>query len=174
MKNRMSACDRGAGGRPRPPGLFSRWRASTSGAAAIEFAIILPVFILFLMGLMEFGRLFWVQVSLRQAVEQTARYAMAEYTRESFYSANFATWFNAWTPSLEGRAPDQIFGWDPSNISFVATTTAATSSAGIDYVTIDASYTFEFIFDVIPGMSTKTLTATSTTPLVGQGNSFAG
>jgi hypothetical protein len=72
-----------------------------------------------------------------------------------------------------GRAPDQIFGWDPSNISFVATTTAATSSGGIDYVTIDASYTFDFLFDAILGIPTKTLTATSTTPLVGQGNSFA-
>jgi Flp pilus assembly protein TadG len=164
----MAAC----GAQSPAYGLLSRWRRSSSGTAAIEVAIILPVFMLFLLGLIEFGRLFWVQVSLRQAVEQTARFAMAEYTRESFYNASFTTWFNAWTPSLESRAPDQIFGWDPSGISFVATTTPAISSGDIDYVTIDASYTFAFIVEVIPGMSTKTLTATSRTPLIGQGNSL--
>jgi len=144
-----------------------------SGAAAIEFALVLPVFILFMLGLAEFGRLFWVQVSLRLAVEQTARYAMAEYSRESFSNADFATWFNTWTPSLEARAPDQIFGWDPSEIIFTATTEAAASPTDIDYVTIQATYTLQLLFDVVPGFSEKTLTATSRTPLVGAGNSFS-
>ena len=63
----------------RRRGLIRRLVRSTGGATALEFAIIFPVFIAMTMGLVEFGRLFWVQVSLRHAVEQTARDAMAEY-----------------------------------------------------------------------------------------------
>lgn len=148
------------------------WRAARSGAAGVEFALVLPVFLLFMFALVEFGRMAWVQVSLRLAVEQTARYAMAEYTRESFANAGFVSWFNNWTPSLEARAPDYIYGWDPSAIAFTATLEPAATSTGIDYVTIDASYTFNFLVPVIPGMSASTLTATSRTPLVGGTNSF--
>lgn len=147
------------------------WR-STSGATAVEMAIILPLFLLFLLGLVEFGRLFWYQVSLRQAVEQTARYAMAEYTRETFYSVGFATWFSGWTSSLEAQAPDEIYAWNGSGITFTATTTAANATTNIDFVTIDASYTFTFLFPLIPGMSSIALTAMSRTPLVGYGTSF--
>lgn len=148
-------------------------RRARSGAAATEFALVLPVFILFLLGMIEFGRLFWVQVSLRLAVEQTARYAMAEYLRESFTSADFPSWFDSWAASLEARAPDQIFGWDPSGVVFTATTEAAASSTGTDYVTIQATYTLDLLFDVIPGLSEKTLTARARTPLVGDGNAFS-
>jgi Flp pilus assembly protein TadG len=48
------------------------WRAS-SGSAAVEFALILPVMLLFTFGTFEFGRYFWTQNALQYAVEQTAR-----------------------------------------------------------------------------------------------------
>ena len=150
-----------------------RWWRSISGAAAVEMAIVLPVFLLFMLGLVEFGRLFWYQVSLRQAVEQTARYAMAEYTRETFYNANFASWFNGgFSASLKALAPDEIYAWSGKGITFTATTTAASAASNIDFVAIDASYTFTFLFPVIPGMATTVLTATSRTPLVGYGTSY--
>lgn len=152
--------------------LLHRCRTDGAGVAAVEFALVLPVFLLFMFGLVEFGRLSWTQVSLRLAVEQTARYAMTEYTRESFSNASFISWFNSWEPSLEARAPDYIYGWDPTAITFSATVEPAASATGIDYVTIDASYTFNFLIDVIPGMSATTLTATARTPLVGTTNSF--
>jgi Flp pilus assembly protein TadG len=154
-------------------GRAMRRGGARSGAAATEFALVLPVFILFMLGMVEFGRLFWVQVSLRLAVEQTARNAMAEYLRESYTSADFPSWFNNWTASLEAQAPDQIFGWDPAGVVFTATTEAATSSEGTDYVTIQATYTLDLLFDVVPGLSEKTLSASTRTPLVGAGNSFS-
>ncbi len=145
-----------------------RWWRSISGAAAVEMAIVLPLFLLFMLGLIEFGRLFWYQVSLRHAVEQTARYAMAEYTRETFFNANFVTWFNGWSSSLETLAPDEIYAWSGKGITFTATTTAATAASNIDFVTIDASH----LFAVIPGMASTVPTAKSRTPLVGYGTSY--
>jgi Flp pilus assembly protein TadG len=148
-----------------PAKLLGRWRAATSGATAIEFAIVLPVFLAVIMGIMEFGRMFWVQSTLQHSVEQTARLAMAEYTRESFTNANFSTWFSTWETSLQTDAPSEVFGFDPSAITFTATTSTVSA---IDYVSIDASYSFSFIFPVIPGTSSIGLTALSKTPLVGK------
>jgi Flp pilus assembly protein TadG len=139
---------------------FRRLRRSKSGTTAVEFAIVLPLFLAFVMGVIEFGRVFWVQASLQHAVEQTARTAMAEYTRESFTSADFATWYASWGSSLEGSAPDEIFGWDPSAVTFNATTS---QTSRIDYMTIDGNYNFDFL---IPGVASLTLTALSKTPLI--------
>jgi Flp pilus assembly protein TadG len=156
----------------RISGSRSWWR-DRAGAAAVEMAIVLPLFLLFMLGVVETGRLFWYQVSLRQAVEQTARYAMAEYTRESFYNADFATWFNSWDTSLTSQAPSEIYAWSGDGITFTATTTAANATTNIDFVTIDATYTFTFLFTLAPGMSTVDLSATSRTPLVGYGTTYS-
>ncbi len=143
--------------------LLGGWRRCVSGATAVEFGMILPVFLIFVMGLVEFGRLFWVQANLRHAVEQTARSAMAEYTREFFVNDNFSTWFSSWTSSLEAGAADEAFGLNATDIVFTATTS---QTSGIDYVSVSASYDFEYLFPVVPGMSSQTLTALSKTPLI--------
>lgn len=152
-----------------------RWwlsrRRCRSGATAVEFALVLPLFVLLMMAMVEFGRVFWVQVSLRHAVEQTARSAMAEYTRESFSDSSFIAWFNSWEPALEARAPQDIYGWDPSAVVFTAAIERAASADDVDYVTIAATYRFEFLFPVVPGGAARMLTAQSRTPLVGRVNS---
>lgn len=43
------------------------------GAAAVEFALVLPVLILLIMGLLEFSRLYNVQISLSNAAREGAR-----------------------------------------------------------------------------------------------------
>jgi Flp pilus assembly protein TadG len=45
------------------------------GAAAIEFAIILPILLLCVLGLIEFGRAIWTQATLDHAVQAAARCA---------------------------------------------------------------------------------------------------
>ena len=45
------------------------------GAEAIEFALVSIPLVLFLMGVVEFGRLYWTQSDLQYAAEATARCA---------------------------------------------------------------------------------------------------
>jgi Flp pilus assembly protein TadG len=49
------------------------------GAVAVEMAIVLPLLLLILLGIMEFGRALNVQVSLTQAAREGARYAAIHY-----------------------------------------------------------------------------------------------
>jgi Flp pilus assembly protein TadG len=48
---------------------------SEGGAVAVEFAIILPIFLVLVLGILEFGRAFNIQVSLSEAAREGARYA---------------------------------------------------------------------------------------------------
>jgi hypothetical protein len=57
-----------------PPTGPSRARA-TRGSTAIEFALLAPVFFLLLAGVIDFSRLFFVQMTLQDALRQAARYA---------------------------------------------------------------------------------------------------
>lgn len=50
-------------------------RRKERGAVAVEMAIILPLLLLILIGTIEFGRVFNVQISLTQAAREGARHA---------------------------------------------------------------------------------------------------
>jgi Flp pilus assembly protein TadG len=57
------------------------WRGSGErGATAVEFAIILPILLLCVLGLMEFARAIWTQATLDYAVEAAARCAAVDTT----------------------------------------------------------------------------------------------
>jgi Flp pilus assembly protein TadG len=48
-------------------------RANERGAAAVEFALLAPVLIMLLFGIMEFGRAYSTQISLTNAAREGAR-----------------------------------------------------------------------------------------------------
>lgn len=55
-----------------------RWGkyTSTAGTSILEFALVVPIFFLLLFALMDFGRLFYVELTLQNAVRQAGRYAI--------------------------------------------------------------------------------------------------
>lgn len=55
--------------------LPARLARAADGTAAIEFALLMPAFLMMFMGVVEFGRLYWTQSTLQQAVEAAARCA---------------------------------------------------------------------------------------------------
>lgn len=54
--------------------------ADRSGASALEFGLLLPVFVPLLFGIIQLGQLFWTQTALQHAVEMAARCATINST----------------------------------------------------------------------------------------------
>ncbi|WP_035741274.1 TadE/TadG family type IV pilus assembly protein [Arthrobacter sp. MA-N2] len=68
---------------------INRRSLKESGAVAVEFALILPIFLVLVLGIAEFGRAFNIQVSLSEAGREASRYA-AIHCSESGYSVSSA------------------------------------------------------------------------------------
>lgn len=58
-------------------------RRKEKGAVAVEMAIVLPLLLLILLGVIEFGRVFNVQISLSQAAREGARHAAIHHDKAS-------------------------------------------------------------------------------------------
>jgi Flp pilus assembly protein TadG len=71
--------------------------AREDGAAALEFAIILPIFMLIIFGIVEFGFLLNRYISVAQAAREGARVASLGYTTDESEARAVAT-----TPDLAG------------------------------------------------------------------------
>jgi Flp pilus assembly protein TadG len=50
-----------------------RFFRDSKGSAAIEAAIVLPVYILFIFGVIEFGHMYWTSNSIQYAADEAAR-----------------------------------------------------------------------------------------------------
>lgn len=57
-------------------GFLSRFAVSKAGASALEFAILLPVFVMLVMGTVQLGLLFYQAGTVQHALEETARDVM--------------------------------------------------------------------------------------------------
>jgi Flp pilus assembly protein TadG len=112
-------------------GLLARLWSARGGVTAVEMAFLLPVFLMFLMGIVEFGRALWTQTALQFAVEAAAR---CEAVSPSLC-----------TPDAQTYAANQAFGMSIPSTDFTYTaktdcTGAATPSTSGGRVT--ASYKF--------------------------------
>ena len=69
--------------RRRLAGLCRSRRKQRQGVAAVEFAVVAPLFLLFVLGLLEYGRMVMVYQVLSNASRVGARIAVLEETSES-------------------------------------------------------------------------------------------
>jgi Flp pilus assembly protein TadG len=53
-------------------------RRASRGQALVEFALVLPLLVLVLLGVMQFGLLFWGQITLTQVARDTGRWAATQ------------------------------------------------------------------------------------------------
>lgn len=61
-----------------------------SGAQAVEFALILPVLLMLVLGIINFGYLFGQKLALNQAVREGARMAVVAGSDRSGYATEYA------------------------------------------------------------------------------------
>lgn len=73
-------------------GILSRLARCRSGAGAAEFALVLPLLLLFLFGIIDVGRVMWMWNRAEKATQMGARYAVAtNMVPAGLYSYSFST-----------------------------------------------------------------------------------
>lgn len=115
-----------------------------AGAVAVEFALILPIFLVLVLGIAEMGRAFNIQVSLSEAAREAARYAAIH---------NSASGYSHASAQAAGVAAAPSVGLSASNIGVTFSTGSTCTSSGNAVVTV--SYTTPWMTGfpaLIPGM----------------------
>lgn len=114
-------------------------RRDEDGAVMVELALVLPLLLMLLMGIVEFGRAYNTQISIQGAAREGAR---------------------ALALRKDGTAEAAVRNSAPSvNIDGVALTPCPATGDGTARVVVTESFTFGIPFVTL---GTKTLTATAT------------
>ncbi len=116
---------------------------NSRGTTAIEFAILAPVLLAFLLGITEFGRAFWIRQTLQFAVEEAARAALVNSALSASDISNLVT------ADLTGL----------QNVTPAITVTNSATQIGVS-----ASAPFTFIVPNLLPFGPFTLTASCTFP----------
>ena len=141
----------------RPGALRSRW-SSESGAELIEFALVLPLLLLVLLGIIDFGFLFQRYEVVTNAAREGARVAVLPGYGDADVQARVDQYLAA--GGLTGAHAPPVIGHPP------AVAVAGYCSA-VTTVTVTYPYTYSFVAGVAGyfganGLATRsTLTATA-------------
>jgi Flp pilus assembly protein TadG len=100
------------------------------GSVAVEFALLLPVLLLLIFGVIDFGRAINDQITLTQAAREGARLAALGYS----------------AAAVQSRAQSAATGLSPVTVT-VTSSCPAGAGVGVDAV-VTASYTFSFVTPV--------------------------
>jgi Flp pilus assembly protein TadG len=100
----------------------NRHGASVRGQTLVEFALVLPILILVLLGIMQFGLIFWSQITLSQVARDAGRWAA---TQTYAPCSDGAVAVQAQVTAVAAKS--SLFGFPGSPVS---TTVAWTKSSG--------------------------------------------
>jgi PKD repeat protein len=134
-------------------------RKRSRGQSAVEFALVLPVFMLLLLIAVDFGRLFFTNIEVNNAAREGASYAATNPTDATGIQAHLVQETNAQAQRGAGTisAPTVICK-DPTNANVVIACSTATGGAGQGYtVTVSATEPFTFFTPLINGFFNNNL-----------------
>lgn len=133
--------------------MMVKWRNllfNSKGATAVEFALVAPIVFIVIFVLINFGRLYWLQGSMTFAIQAAGRYAMLNPATDSTTVTNLAK--------------DNLYGINASEVTF--STANATGSDSVQYMTITAQSSFNFIPGNLLPYGTITLSRKVRIPLI--------
>ncbi|MBC7908501.1 MAG: pilus assembly protein [Rhodospirillaceae bacterium] len=113
------------------------------GATAVEFALVLPVFLVLLLGTMELGRVMWAHSTLQFAAEEASRYAIAHSSASN--------------AEITAKAQAHLVGLNSGEVTVNVTNNAAT-------VTVQLTHNFQFATAGLLPYGNMALSATSRFP----------
>lgn len=130
----------------RRPRNHARSDRRRRGSAAIEYALILPAVLLFVIGIIDTGRLIWTYTTLSRAAEAAARCAAVDTTQCGTVA------------QVQSYAASQAFGLTIDTGAFTVTT----ADCGIQ---VKGAYDFTYAIPAFTkDFGTITLTATACYP----------
>ena len=125
--------------------MLHRLRADT-GSSAVEFALVVPMLVLLLVGIVEFGRAYNVQNTLSAASREAVR-AVALSTAAATPLAVATTAVTSNTSTVSGPVAVAVTFWNGGTA-----TTATSCASGLD-VHVVLSYPFTLLTTEIPDTS---------------------
>ncbi|GLZ35830.1 hypothetical protein Lesp02_80170 [Lentzea sp. NBRC 105346] len=104
-----------------------RKRSTDRGAAAVELALLMPLLLLLIFGIIDFGRALNAQITITQAAREGARLASLKQ------------------PNVVSKTQSAATGLSDVNVSVTACPGTPTPSSD---ATVQTTYTFEFVTPV--------------------------
>lgn len=145
-------------GDPQRRGRLRRLRRGGRGQSLVEFSLLLPVMLIIIFGIIDFGMGLRSYISLTNATREGARFAAVGNPAGSFPSQCNGTT----TTTVIGRTCVAVEGLNRSNITSLTVTYPNGQGPG-NSVVVSADYTYEYITplgDFINFFSGGTLTET--------------
>jgi uncharacterized membrane protein len=138
------------GGIPR---LLRRLVRAPDGVETVEFALVSVALLMFLLGVVEFGRLYWTQSELQYAAEAAARCATVNCCAGGPASCGGSTG----TAGIQNFTAGRLLGMSlPSSSLSTFQVNAATCGNQVTFI-----YTFNFIITSLLPQSAITLATTA-------------
>ena len=127
-------------------GLIPLW-ACRLGATAVEFALVMPIFLAMVLGVIEMSRAMWIKATMQYAVEQTTRYFMVNNDKTTTELETY----------VQARFLEMGMSSIVSSVTYAATLDDTTTP---DNMTITLTYDFKALVSFIP-VPDVTLSATA-------------
>jgi Flp pilus assembly protein TadG len=127
MEEQTSAFDRPAQS-PRTTLSIRRWRETDAGQTLVEFSLILPIMLLLLFALVDFGRGFYTWLVLTNAAREGARVGAVQQP----------------LAVITTKVKDTASGLTTTSPTLTITVTNPQGARG-QSVTVDLSYNFQFV-----------------------------
>jgi len=126
----------------------SRSRERSRGQSLAEFALVFPILMVILGGIIQFGIIFWGQNTLTQIARDTGRWASTQVTCPTVAATVPTANAIAAQSSLIGYT-----SWGASNVDVVLSGAPCpvTSNAQVAYVTVTLHHHVPVFFPWIPG-----------------------
>ena len=122
---------------------MKKFMKSDQGQSMIEMALILPLLLLIMFGIIEGGRLFASFVELQNHARDGARYASI-HSSEWSTAGQMETWEDG---TLTSRIESNLLLLDPANLSIELTKDSSVSTD--EYVEVTLTYTLELLTPII-------------------------
>ena len=147
MKNELETAHRPVPSAPgRPPGSGASWRKSRRGASLLEMAFLVPVLMLLLVAVIDFGRAYYLTIELANAAEAGALYG-ANNPGDTTGMQNAATTDAPDVPGITATATMGCECSDGTSAQSPCPATAPTCSVNVvNFVQVTTTATYNTLF----------------------------